>query len=147
MNMDEAESLLLTAVDNNLKIRGLYVCGILIAAEGAVMDVEMTISSAVAELRAVNLALTPRQLFNSGMNIGRGAMGTMANTLVLAFAGTSLKMMIFIYAYNVSYIQLRNTDFVAIEVIRSLAGSVGIVLTVPVVAVVNAWLPERLPKR
>lgn len=145
MNMDEAESLLLTAVDNGLKIRGLYICGILIAAEGAVMDVAMTISSAVAELRAVNPALTPRQLFRSGMNIGRDAMGTMANTLVLAFAGTSLNMMIFIYAYDVSYIQLLNADFVAIEVIRSLAGSVGIVLTVPVVAAVSAWLPEWLP--
>lgn len=59
---------------------------------------------------------------------------------MLAFAGTSLNMMIFIYAYDVSYIQLLNTDFVAIEVIRSLAGSIGIILTVPVVAAVSAWL-------
>lgn len=140
MNMDEAESLLLTAVDNGLKIRGLYICGILIASEGAVMDIAMSISSAVAELHAVNPSLTPAQLFRSGMNIGRDAMGTMANTLVLAFAGTSLNMMIFIYAYDVSYIQLLNTDFVAIEVIRSLAGSIGIILTVPVVAAVSAWL-------
>ena len=140
MNMDEAESLLLTAVDNGLKIRGLYICGILIASEGAVMDIAMSISSAVAELHSVNPSLTPAQLFRSGMNIGRDAMGTMANTLVLAFAGTSLNMMIFIYAYDVSYIQLLNTDFVAIEVIRSLAGSIGIILTVPVVAAVSAWL-------
>lgn len=141
MNMDEAESLLLTAVDNGLKIRGLYICGILIASEGAVMDIAMSISSAVTELRTVNPSLAPRQLFRSGMNIGRDAMGTMANTLVLAFAGTSLNMMIFIYAYDVSYTQLLNADFVAIEVIRSLAGSIGIVLTVPVVAAVSAWLP------
>lgn len=147
MNMDEAESLLLTAVDNGLKIRGLYICGILIASEGAIMDVAMTISSAVAELRAVNPSLTPAQLFRSGMNIGRDAMGTMANTLVLAFAGASLNMMIFIYAYDVSYIQLLNTDFAAIEVVRALAGSVGIVLTVPVVAAVSTWLPEWLPER
>ena len=140
MNMDEAESLLLTAVDNGLKIRGLFICGILIAAEGAVMDIAMTISSAVAELHAVNPSLTAPQLFRSGMNIGRDAMGTMANTLVLAFAGTSLNMMIFIYAYDVSYIQLLNTDFIAIEVIRGLAGSIGIVLTVPVVAAVSAWM-------
>ena len=138
--MDEAESLLLTAVDNGLKIRGLYICGILIASEGAVMDIAMSISSAVSELHSVNPSLTPAQLFRSGMNIGRDAMGTMANTLVLAFAGTSLNMMIFIYAYDVSYIQLLNTDFVAIEVIRSLAGSIGIILTVPVVAAVSAWL-------
>ena len=134
---------MLTAVDNGLKIRGLYICGILIAAEGAVMDIAMSISSAVSELHEVNPALTARQLFKSGMNIGRDAMGTMANTLVLAFAGTSLNMMIFIYAYDISYIQLLNTDFVAIEIIRSISGSIGIVLTVPLVAAISAHLLAR----
>lgn len=143
MNMDEAESLLLTACDNGLKIKGLLICGILIAAEGAVMDIAMSISSAVCELHTVNPELTARQLFCSGMNIGRDAMGTMANTLVLAFAGTSLNMMIFIYAYDVSYIQLMNTDFIAIEIVRSLAGSIGIVLTVPLVALISAYLLGR----
>ena len=147
MNMDEAEALLLTAVDNGLKIRGLYICGILIAAEGAVMDIAMSISSAVSELHEVNPSLTAKQLFRSGMNIGRDAMGTMANTLVLAFAGTSLNMMIFIYAYDVSYIQLLNTDFVAIEIIRSLSGSIGIVLTVPLVAAISAYLQARKHSR
>lgn len=140
MNMDEAESLLLTACDNGMKIKGLLICGILIATEGAVMDIAMSISSAVDELHTVNPQLSAKQLFRSGMNIGRDAMGTMANTLVLAFAGTSLNMMIFIYAYDVSYTQLMNTDFVAIEVIRSLAGSIGIVLTVPLVAFISANL-------
>ena len=143
MNMDEAESLLLTAVDNGLKIKGLYICGILIAAEGAVMDIAMSIASAVDELHRVNPTLTTGALFRSGMNIGRDAMGTMANTLVLAFAGTSLNMMIFIYAYDVSYVQLLNTDFMAIEVIRSLSASVGIVLTVPLVAWLSAWLLKK----
>ena len=143
MNMDEAESLLLTAVDNGLKIKGLFICGILIAAEGAVMDIAMSISSAIDELHTVNPALTARELFRSGMNIGRDAMGTMANTLVLAFAGTSLNMMIFIYSYDVSYTQLMNADFVAIEVIRSLSASIGIVLTVPLVAALSAWLLTR----
>lgn len=143
MNMDEAESLLLTACDNGLKIKGLLICGILIAAEGAVMDIAMSISSAIHELHTVDPELTARELFRSGMNIGRDAMGTMANTLVLAFAGTSLNMMIFIYAYDVSYIQLLNTDFVAIEVVRSLAGSIGIVLTVPLVAFLGSRLLGR----
>lgn len=145
MNMDEAESLLLTAVDHGLRVRGLYICGILIAAEGAVMDIAMSISSAVSELHDVNPEMTSKQLFRSGMNIGRDAMGTMANTLVLAFAGASLNMMIFIYSYDVSYIQLMNTDFVAIEVIRGLAGSLGIILTVPLVAAISSALLGRRP--
>jgi uncharacterized membrane protein len=147
MNMDEAESLLLTACDNGLRIKGLLICGILIAAEGAVMDIAMSISSAIHELHAVNPRLTPRELFRSGMNIGRDAMGTMANTLVLAFAGTSLNMTLFIYAYDVSYRQLLNTDFVAIEVVRSLCASIGIVLTVPLVAFLSAYLLGRKPQK
>ena len=145
MNMDEAESLILTACDNGLKVKGLLICGILIAAEGAIMDIAMSIASAIDEVHHVNPELGIKELFHSGMNIGRDAMGTMANTLVLAFAGTSLNTMIFIYAYDVSYIQLMNTDFVAIEVVRSLAGSIGIVLTVPFVAILTAVLLKRTP--
>ncbi len=145
MNMDEAESLLLTACDNGLKIKNLLICGILIAAEGAVMDIAMSISSAVQELHTVNPDLTAKELFRSGMNIGRDAMGTMANTLVLAFVGSSLNMIIFIYAYDVSYVQLMNTDFVAIQVIRSLAGSTGIVLTVPLVTLISACILGKRP--
>lgn len=145
MNMDEAESLLLTACDNGLKIKSLLICGILIAAEGAVMDIAMSISSAVQELHTVNPDLTAKELFRSGMNIGRDAMGTMANTLVLAFVGSSLNMIIFIYAYDVSYVQLMNTDFVAIQVIRSLAGSTGIVLTVPLVTLISSCILGKRP--
>lgn len=146
MNMDEAESLLLSACDNGLKIKNLLICGILIAAEGAVMDIAMSISSAIQEIHTVNPDLTAKELFRSGMNIGRDAMGTMANTLVLAFVGSSLNMIIFIYAYDVSYVQLMNTDFVAIQVIRGLAGSTGIVLTVPLVTLISSCILGKRPK-
>lgn len=137
-NMDEAESLLLVASDCELKIKDLLICGVLIASLGAVMDVAMSIASAVDELHAVNKSLTPNQLFKSGMNIGRDAMGTMANTLILAFAGSSLNMIIFIYSYGVTYVQLINTDFIAIEVIRGLCGTMGIIFTVPFVAFITS---------
>lgn len=139
-NMDEAESLLLIASDCELKIKDLLICGVLIATLGAVMDVAMSIASAVDELHTVNKSLTPKQLFKSGMNIGRDAMGTMANTLILAFAGSSLNMIIFIYSYGVTYIQLINTDFIAIEIIRSLCGTMGIIFTVPFVAFITSRL-------
>lgn len=139
-NMDEAESLLLVASDCELKIKDLLICGVLIASLGAVMDVAMSIASAVDELHSVNKTLTPNQLFKSGMNIGRDAMGTMANTLILAFAGSSLNMIIFIYSYGVTYVQLINTDFIAIEVIRGLCGTMGIIFTVPFVAFITSRL-------
>lgn len=138
MNMDEAEALFLTAADNGLNVSSLFVCGILISAEGAIMDIAMSVASAVEEVHRVDPDRGMNELFRSGMRVGRDAMGTMANTLVLAFAGTGLNMMIFIYAYDVSYTQLINTDFVAMEIIRALAGSLGMILTVPLVALVAA---------
>lgn len=145
--MDEAESLLLIASGTGLKIHDLFICGILIACMGAVMDVAMSITSSVAELHEVNPGLGKKQLFQSGMNIGKDAMGTMSNTLILAFAGESLNMMLMIYSYGVSFQQLMNTDFVAIEVIRSIAGSIGIVCTVPVVAIIAAEIYGKKSKR
>ena len=74
------------------------------------------------------------------MNIGRDAMGTMANTLILAFAGSSFTLLLLIYYYNIGFTQLINTDMVAREVIQGLSGSIGIVLTVPIVAFLSATI-------
>lgn len=143
-NMSEAEELVLRAYDSDLEIRGLLVSGILIAALGAVMDVAMSISSACWELREVDPTLSAGRLFRSGLNIGRDAMGTMANTLILAFAGASLNMLILFQVYGYPLIQILNSDGMAVELIQSVAGSVGILLTVPLVALFCARLmPPR----
>lgn len=136
--MDEAETLLLITTTTKLKVRDLFLCGILIACMGAVMDVAMSIASAVSEIHSVDPQMGRKELFRSGMNIGRDAMGTMSNTLILAFAGNSLNMILMICSYGVGFQQLMNTDFVAIEVIRSIAGSIGIICTVPIVAFISA---------
>ena len=109
------------------------------------MDVAMSICSAVAEIHQVDRSLGMAKLFASGMNIGRDAMGTMANTLILAVAGTSLNMMLMIYSYDVSFQQLMNTDFVAIEIIQCIA--VGIVCTVPLVALLSAAVFGKKTKK
>lgn len=145
--MDEAETLLLITSTTELKIRDLFLCGILISCMGAVMDVAMSICSAVAEIHQVDRSLGMAKLFASGMNIGRDAMGTMANTLILAVAGTSLNMTLMIYSYDVSFQQLMNTDFVAIEIIQCIAGSVGIVCTVPLVALLSAAVFGKKTKK
>lgn len=144
--MDEAEGLILARGDTGLKLNGLLLSGILIAAEGAVMDTAMSVASAMTELKTKRPDIGTPELFRSGMQIGRDATGTMANTLVLAFAGSSLNMMILIYSYQVSFNQLMNTDFVAVEVVRGVAGSMGIILTVPCVAAITAWLLTRKKK-
>lgn len=139
-NMQEAENLILYGADKGLKISGLLVCGVLISALGAVMDVALGIASSVWELREQNPDATAGSLFRSGMQIGRDAMGTMANTLILAFAGSSLNMLILVQTYDIPFLQLINTDSIALEVVQSVAGSFGILLTVPLVAFVSARL-------
>lgn len=143
LNMDEAESLLLTAADGGLKVKGLLVCGILIAAEGAIMDISMSVASAVDEVHRIDPERSAKELFRSGMNVGRDAMGTMANTLVLAFAGTGLNTMLLIYAYDASFEQLMNAEFLSMELIRAVAGSLGMILSVPLIALLSARILKR----
>ncbi len=138
--MDEAEALMLTQSENGLRMRGLFLSGVLIAALGAVMDIAMSVASAMDEVKTKRPDMSMGELFRSGMRVGRDATGTMANTLVLAVAGSSFNMMVLIYSYRVSFTQLMNTDFVAVELIRSIAGSLGIIMAVPCVAAITAAL-------
>lgn len=144
-NMTEAENLLLYGSEHGLRIGGLLVCGVLISALGAVMDVAMSIASAEWELITVHPELTAGELFRSGMHIGRDAMGTMANTLILAFAGSSFNMLLLIQVYDIPFLQLINTDFLCIELLQGMAGSLGILLTVPLVAAAGACVMARRP--
>ena len=144
MTMSEAEWLLdeSRTLDVSLKVRGLFVSGILISSLGAVMDVAMSIASAIDELREVDPTLPPERLFRSGMNIGRDMIGTMTNTLILAFAGTSLNLMIIMFAAGMQPYQLLNNNDTIMEIIRAIAGSVGLILAVPLTAAV-ASLPGK----
>lgn len=141
--MDNAESLMYIAEDSGLKIHGLMFAGILIASLGAVMDVAMSIASAIFEVYHHNDTLTTKKLFGSGMNIGKDIIGTMTNTLILAFAGGSISMLIMIFSAQMPYNKLINLDLLGIEVIQGLSGSIGIVLAVPITAIIASILVTR----
>ena len=145
-NMSEAENLILYGAEKGLTVSGLLVCGVLIAALGAVMDVAMSIASAVWELRERSPQLPARELFRSGMNIGRDAMGTMANTLILAFAGSSLNTLLLFQVYDYPLLQLLNSDLLSLELLQGIAGSMGIILTVPIVAALSGYIMGRKRK-
>ncbi len=145
-NMDEAESLYLYA-DGYINVKGLFICGILIASVGAIMDVAMSIASAIDEVYTVDNTLTSKQLFKSGMNIGRDAMGTMTNTLILAFAGSYLNIIIYVYQINAHPNFIFNDSNITIEVIRGIAGSIGIIGTVPLVALISSILTVKIRGR
>ncbi|MBN2717391.1 MAG: YibE/F family protein [Deltaproteobacteria bacterium] len=136
---EEAETLIVIASSTGMNVGQLLFAGLLIASLGAVMDVAMSISSGIHEVRMTDNSLSGRRLFQSGMNMGKDIMGTMSNTLILAFAGSSVNSLILIYAYNVNYTQLINLDTIAIEILRGLCGSTAVVLTVPIVSALSAW--------
>lgn len=121
-----------------LHITGLMTAGILISALGAVMDVAMSLSSAMSELKSVNPSLGFKELWKSGMNIGRDMVGTMTNTLILAFVGSSLVIVIWMWSLNLSFHQLVSSPFLSLELISALSSSVGVILAVPLTALIGA---------
>jgi len=126
-----------------VKLEGLLFASILIASMGAVMDVSMSIASAMFELHQINKKITFRKLYHTGITIGKDIMGTMANTIILVFMGGSIGLMLYIWGLNISFRQLINMKFISVEIIQGLAGSIGIVLTVPFTAFVACVLYLR----
>ena len=141
LRMSNVEPLLqLRQAGAGIGLKGLLVAGIIISALGAVMDVAMSISSALVEVHAANPSLTVRDLFRSGMNIGRDMVGTMTNTLILAFLGSSFTVIIYLYSLGLSFYQLFSSAYVAMEVISGIAASIGMILAIPLTAVISSYL-------
>lgn len=145
-NVGEIDELVFLASNTPIKPGELLFSGILIASLGAVMDVAMSIASASEEIYRQNGRLTKKQLFKSGMNVGKDAMGTMTNTLILAFAGSSINMIVTLYAYNYPYIYNINLLKICIEIIQGVAGSMAIIYTVPVSAFTAAVIYTKKMK-
>ena len=131
-NVSDIESLLTLWNVSGIQVGGLLFSGLLISSLGAVMDVAMSIASSIAEVRTQNPSLTRKELFWAGMHIGRDMMGTDSNTLILAFAGGSVSMLLLDYAYDLPYLQIINSNNIGIAIMQGISGSFGIVLSVPV---------------
>lgn len=146
-NVSDIENLVYVEQMTNIRIGELLFAGILIAALGAVMDVGMSIASTLNELQVKNGRMTVGELFRSGMNVGRDMMGTMSNTLILAFTGGSINTLVFIYAYDYQLRQIFNMYSVGIEVMQGLSSSMGVILTVPFTSLIGAWLMGMRTRR
>ena len=134
MSGEEATMLLYIPQNIEFNFSDLLFSGILIGALGAVMDVAMSISSSIHELHKLNPELSRKRLYSSGLTVGRDIMGTMTNTLILAYTGSSIPLLLLFSAYNNSLVKIINLDMIATEVIRSLSGSIGLVMTIPITA-------------
>ena len=137
---EDAIQLTINIANINFEFRELLFSGIIISALGACMDVGMSIASSLDEIKMKNPEITWQELFKSGMNIGRDVIGTMTNTLILAYVGGSLTLILLFMASNLSVLEILNKETIAEQVISALAGSMGVVYTVPITSFVYSVL-------
>ncbi len=133
-NVSDIEDLIYIGEMTDIRIGELMFAGILISALGAVMDVAMSVASTVNEIHEKNPSLGRNELFLSGIHVGRDMMGTMSNTLILAFAGGSINTFVYIYSYNYAYYQVLNMYSVGLEILQGVSATLGVILTVPIVS-------------
>ncbi len=129
----------------NLDLTRLFVSGIFLAASGAVMDLAMDLSAAMQEIVRHNPAVTRRELFLSGLMIGRSVIGSMTTTLVLAYSGGYIAMLMFFMGQGISNANILNLNHVAAEILHTLVGSFGLVLVAPATTLIGTllYLPGR----
>lgn len=120
--------------------REILFAGIVVSALGACMDVGMSIASSLDEIKIKNPEITWKELLKSGMNIGRDVIGTMTNTLILAYVGGSIVLILLMMATKMDLGYILNKELIATEIISAVAGSMGVVYTVPITSAVYAFL-------
>lgn len=140
--IDSEEAMLLkTNLASEINFQGLLFSGIVLGALGAVMDVAISIASAQQELKLNQPNLNFSQLFVSGMNVGKDVMGTMSNTLILAYTGSSLPLILLIASQqDVSLLKILNLNAIMTEIVRALTGSIGLICAIPFTALITSWL-------
>lgn len=139
-NVSDIESLMTLWSTADIQVGGLLFSGLLISSLGATMDVAMSIASSMAEVQAQTPDISRRALFQAGMRVGRDMMGTDSNTLILAFAGGSVSMLVLDYAYDLPWLQIINSNNIGIAIMQGLSGSFGVVLSVPITVAAGAFL-------
>ncbi len=139
--VDQEYVFLMTAQINiNIDLIAIVWAGIVIGSLGAIMDVAMSISSALNELSENMEEKTFSKMLKSGMNIGRDAIGTMTNTLILAYIGSSLATVLLFMIYNKNTLYLFNMEMIVVEVLQAIVGSMGILFAVPSTAIFAAYI-------
>lgn len=141
---DEASGLL-SGMISEIDFRGLLTASILIAGLGVLNDVTITQASSVWELRAAAPTMSRREIYARAMRIGRDHIASTVYTVFFAYAGAALSALILLYLYNRPVLSLLTQEDIAIEIVRTLAGSIGLVLSVPITTAVAALFVPATP--
>lgn len=141
------EAMMISLDATHVNLLGLFLAGVLIGALGALTDVTIVQAALVREFAFVNPGLSWRGLYALGMRVGKDHIGSLVNTLVLAYAGSSLPLLLLLNLNNFSLGRALNTETVAAEVVHTLVGSIGLMLAVPLTTLFAALLfkGDRLP--
>lgn len=142
-NLDEAEELIFIRQRSGLSIGTLLFTCVLIASLGAVLDMTMSVVTALFEMKSVHPAATGRELFRSGIGMGQDMVGTMSQTLILAFAGSAIPSLLSLFTYGTQALQLLNSDYLTVEIVQSLIGSLAVILAVPLSSLFSALVLRR----
>lgn len=140
----DQESIILWASRPDLNFTGLLTGAMIIGALGALMDVGISIASSIEEVRSIDNNLNWKQLFNSGMNVGKDIMGTMSNTLILAYIGSSFPLVLL--AADAPLVKLINLNSIATEIATAVIGSIGLILCIPITAIISGTLYGKFKK-
>lgn len=127
----------------SLDLADIFTGGIVLASSGAVMDLAMDIAAGVGEVRRHNPGLPAVELLKSGLRIGRAVVGTMTTTLLLAYSGGYLTLLMMFAAQGTSPVSFLNSTLVSAEAVKTLVGSFGLVLVAPFTALVSSWVMKR----
>jgi uncharacterized membrane protein len=143
----EEAMMLKFALRTQIDFQGLLFASMMIGALGAIIDTTISIASAIYEIKCVQPEIEYWDLLKAGMNVGNDTMGMMSNTLILAYMGSSLPLMLLLAAQqNVPWIKIMNMDMIATEITRAMTGSIGLICAIPLTAAAGAFLLKNETK-
>lgn len=143
------DAMLIASAAPDVALRGLLLAGLLVGALGALTDITIVQAAVVRELAHTDPALSFRSLYRGGMNVGKDHVGSLVNTLVLAYTGSALPLLVLLTAGDIGWRHAVNLELIAGEVVHTLVGSIGLILAVPLTTALAAALfrGDRLPLR
>lgn len=135
----------LRALHGDLNIKGIFLAGIIIGVIGILDDIAVSQSAIVFQLKHANNKLNIQELFTRGMNVGKDHIASIVNTLVLVYTGASLPLLLLFINSPQSLNQIISMEMVSSEIVRTLVGSIGLILTVPITTLIAAFFadPQR----
>jgi len=141
------EATTLSLFQGAIDLRGLLLAGIIIGSLGVLDDVTVTQAATVTELAAANPGMSGRQLYRAATRVGRAHIASVVNTIVLAYAGASLPVLLLIVASGTTTSATLTSEFIAQEIIRSAVATIGLIAAVPITTALAALVTAGMEKR